>query len=204
VASVSVRKVALLALLSAPDPRGIPAAPIVGSTRLQKLLFLLQKALPRVSGDRELQTDLSFEPYRFGPADLHVYQDLEFLEALGHVSRTLVGSPDEAPTTEESTERALSFGYLMGDEDEAELFAEVEGQTEVYSVTESGKELLGRIVTGASGRARTTCEQVLAAAADVKAQYGSWPLQRLLREVYSRYPEMTTASEIRGRVLGRG
>jgi hypothetical protein len=199
---ISIRKLAILAILAAPDERGVRAAPVLGTTRLQKLIFLLDRALPKVSSDRLLKIDLSFEPHRFGPADLKLYQDLEFMEALGHISRTPTQEAGERPGPEESTENSLSFGYLMGDDEEAGLLAEAENEVAQYSITPSGLELLDRLVDGAEGRARALCLQVLTEAEAVKKRYGAWPLQRLLRYVYSRYPELTTASEIRERVLG--
>lgn len=202
-AEISVRKLAILAMLAAPDARGAPSAPVVGATRLQKLIFLLDRSMPKISGDRLIKVDLAFEPQRFGPADVRIYQDLEFLEALHHIRRTPIGPSGERPGPEESTERALSFGYLMGDEEEAGLLAEAEDETFQYSITETGLQLLNRLVASTDGRSRKTCDEVLSKAAETKAMYGSWPLQRLLREVYSRFPEMTTASEIRERVLGR-
>jgi hypothetical protein len=206
-AEISVRKLAILGLLNAPDSRGVSGQPIAGATRLQKLLFLVDRKLVGMSLGRALRTDLNFSPQRFGPADVDVYPDLEFLTALGHVSRR---SPEtrsrdsglslESP--EEATERALSFSYLMGDEEEAGLLAEAEGEVEEYRITEDGRALIASLVAGADARTREACERVLATAADVRQRFGAWPLQRLLRFVYSEYPEMTTASEIRHRVLG--
>ena len=68
-AAISVRKLALLALLDAPDERGRPGIPIVGVTRLQKLLFLMWQGLPRISPTRDIRLDLAFRPEKFGPAD---------------------------------------------------------------------------------------------------------------------------------------
>jgi len=207
---ISVRKFAILALLAAPDGSGQTARPIAGSTRLQKLLFLLWTGLPRVADDRQLKFDLSFQPERFGPADLGLYPDLDFLEALGHVARTRPGqradlpfvNPESSVGIEEATERSLSFDYLMGDEEGAALLAEAEETEETLTITPQGLELLARLRATAVGRSAAVCERILELAAAVRTKFGQWPLPRLLRYVYSEFPAMTTRSEIRERVLG--
>jgi hypothetical protein len=202
---VSVRKLAIMALLEAPGASGEAAAPIAGVTRLQKLLFLVDRQLTGISPTRDLKFDLHFEPYRYGPADLGLYQDLEFLLALGHIAKGAAADAgnDSRPGPEESSERALSFGYLMGDEEDAELLAEAEEELEQFRITESGRQLLSSILSNVEGRARSVADRVVDAATDVKGRFAHWPLQRLLRHVYSEYPDMTTSSVIRERVLGR-
>jgi hypothetical protein len=202
--SVSLRKLAVLSLLEAGDAKGRPRQSINGITRLQKLLFLTWTRLPRTSPDRQIQFDMGFTPERFGPADLDLYPDLDFLIALGHIEknpREGVASPG-GPGIEEATERALSFAYLMGDEEDAGLLAEVEELDEAYSITDQGMTILHQILGQVAGPAKVVTGKVVTATKDVRREYGDWALQRLLRYVYSEYPEMTTASEIRERVLG--
>ena len=223
---ISLRRLVILALLAADTPAG-RASPILGITRLQKLVFLVTSALGRVASDRQLRADIDFQAYRFGPADLALYQDLEFLEAVGHIERSnmppmssiagaspsqgsatfefLVGEdqpPTPGSTIEEATENALSFEYLMGDEAEAAELAEAEVEPSEYRITDPGLRLVEGLRKSAVAEDRDLVERVIVGAAEVKARYGHWHLQRLLRYVYSEYPEMTTASEIRERVLG--
>ncbi len=206
-ATLSVRKFAILALLSAGD--GDTPSPLVGVTRFQKLLFLLSKQLPsRISADRELRFDIDFQPQKFGPADFGVYPDLDFLVATGHVSRSAVSPPQSnstsasRPSMEEATEQRLSFAYLMGDEDDAAALAVTEGEEEQFELTQSGRELLSRLVASSPPNTRSLLESIETEATGVRRRFGAWPLQRLLRYVYSEYPDMTTASEIKERVLG--
>ena len=209
-AEISVRKLALLALLDAPDERGRTAVPLVGVTRLQKLLFLMWSGLPRISPTRHIRLDLAFRPEKFGPADFDLYPDLDFLVALGHISRgssAYVSQTDRLPVSDrgdvaDATERELSYEYLMGDESQGGSLAVAEGTEDQYAITETGRMLLARILSTADGPTRAVCEKIVEAARATRSHYGSWPLQRLLRFVYTEYPEMTTASEIRDRVLG--
>ncbi len=223
---ISLRRLVVLALLAADTAKG-RTTPILGITRLQKLVFLVTTSLGRVASDRQLRADIDFQAYRFGPADLALYQDLEFLEAVGHIEQGrrrapqhpsesngsrgdlsfefLMGdetSPTTGSTVEEATENALSFDYLMGDEAEAADLAEAEIEPSEYRITPSGLRLLDELRRSTVADDRELLERVITTARDVKAKFGHWSLQRLLRYVYSEYPEMTTASEIRERVLG--
>jgi hypothetical protein len=174
-------------------------------TRLQKLLFLVSQELGRVSLDRQLEVDFSFVPERFGPADTKLYADLDLLVALKHVKRL----PDDesaesvSPSVEEATEDELSFEYLMGDEEVARDYAGVEKTEVSFIITDSGADLLKRMERDIKGKDLDLYSQLANSATEVRAQYGDWPLQKLLRFVYSKYPDMTTSSEIRGRVLGK-
>ncbi len=222
---ISLRRLVILSLLAGDTPQG-KHAPILGITRLQKLVFLVTSTLGRVAPDRQLTADIDFRAYRFGPADLALYQDLEFLEAVGHIEKVnsrakllaaAAESRDDAtfeflmnddvrpaasPTVEEATENALSFEYLMGDESEAADLAEAEVEPSEYRITDSGIRLLEGLRQASTAGDRELVQRVVTTATDVKTRFGAWPLQRLLRYVYSEYPEMTTASEIRERVLG--
>jgi hypothetical protein len=206
--SVSVRKLSILALLAAPDSRGRVGQPILGITRLQKLVFLVSKRLGRTSPSRELAIDFSFVPEKFGPADLSLYPDLEFLEALGHVERRpkdddlFSGSSTIGPSPSDSSESALSFEYLMGDEAGVADLSLAEEQAEQYRLTDKGTRALNQIISALDGRSKQAGLQVVSEAQRVRAEFGDMPLQRLLGYVYRTYPEMTTMSTIRDRVLG--
>jgi hypothetical protein len=207
-ARVSIRKLAVLALLAAQDDKGKPAQPIVGITRLQKLLFLTWVRLPKTSANREIDVDFAFSPERYGPADVRLYPDLDFLVTLGHVARSHSGSLEQflgagaALATEEATEAALTFSYLMDSERDGADLAAAENAEEAFAITPLGLRLLRHLVSDVQKKDRALAESVIGAANEVRSKYGAWPLARLLKYVYSEYPEMTTASEIRERVLG--
>jgi hypothetical protein len=218
--SIPLRKFAVLSLLAQPDAAGREAAPIVGMTRLQKLLFLIFEAVPRVSPDRDIEVDVNFEPQRFGPADVALYADLEFLELTGHIQRSL--SPDTfgtppgeyaldspvhsgaaAQAPEDAADQELTFDYLMADDDAPAAYAAAEASREaVFKITPRGRQLLDLLLADATPRAKPVVTAVYTEAARVKAKYGDWALQQLLRYIYANYPDMITKSEIRDYVLG--
>jgi hypothetical protein len=209
---VSARKVAVLYLLDGPSAAGSPAASIEGTTKLQKLLFLLQERYGE-SLDRNIwNVDFSYEPEKFGPADLGLYQDLEFLVAAGHIRAGHIPAPSNEPSLEmlqeetqgqpaipeEQAEQELSFEYLMGTSAEDVLQQEAAVQ-KVYSITDQGRHLLHRLEANQFQASELT--KLREACAVIKRQYAGWPLKKLLEYVYRNYESMTTASTIRDRVL---
>ena len=76
---------------------------IAGITRLQKYLFLVeQEHGVNPSGDG---TD--FEPYRFGPYDPNVYDDIQYLQNIGFLEPEDEGAKPQAETIEE-----MDFDFL--------------------------------------------------------------------------------------------
>ena len=71
-----------LSLLAAIDDN-----PIEGRTRLQKLLFLIQKRAER-EGDNSLEQKYDFVPYDYGPFAKEIYDDINKLAHRGLVEET--------------------------------------------------------------------------------------------------------------------
>ena len=230
---ISARMLTILLLLDSPDAHGNRTEPVVGTTRLQKLAFLVQE---RVEKDLRragyFKFDFAYEPGKFGPADLDLYQDLEYLKAMGLISGDSA-SPDHGVRAEQpdyqalmpnnsnvananhdritsgasadldQEETELSFDYLMGTDSEELLhFRVAQGQETVYSITPRGRALIENIRQQTPANDRSRFAKLVEACGSVKIQFGSWPLQRLLRYVYRDHPSMISKSVIRDRVLG--
>lgn len=216
---ISVRKLAVLLLLNAPDAAGNPAVPIRGTTRMQKLVFLVTK---RTEGlleeDEAFRVDFGYDADKFGPADLDLYQDLDFLKAAGllfvdkqtGIVEEGVGAPSESDQPppgpellpEEQEENELSFDYLMGERTEEIDIAEAETKhVRVYRVTPLGSGFYERLArsldVGAAGRL-SKLQQVCRS---VKREFGDRPLEGLLRYVYTKYPDTISRSSIVDRIL---
>jgi uncharacterized protein YwgA len=71
------RKLLPLALMYAGD-----GEPIEGRTRLQKLVFLMQKRLEEAGEDPLRSDDYEFVPYDYGPFSKELYNDLD--ETIAH------------------------------------------------------------------------------------------------------------------------
>ena len=169
-----------------------------GITRLQKLMFLLE----REEGVESLD-GFEFEAYKAGPYSPQLYDDLEFLENLGYIESE---ASVEASEPEAAEVDRLSFDHLMGTEVEHSGDGlEVDGPASADSFEER------RFCLSALGQERI--EELLRSKQftpvvnkirRIKSKYGRYSLNDLLYYVYKKYPEMTTESEIRDRILRRG
>ena len=175
--------------------------PIVGTTRLQKLLFLIEK-----EGHIEPEnTSFGFEPYRFGPASKSLYDDLEFLVNMGYMEKT--GSPNIEPKLhglneieDLDGEEFLSSGDDENDDagnsdEEKEIEIKTAGNDLiVYKITQKGIDQLTK-----KGLLESSESKIIDS---MRKKYGNKSLIELLRYVYTRYPDYTTESEIRKQVNG--
>jgi hypothetical protein len=167
-----------------------------GITRLQKYLFLLEKE----GGVRAKGDGFAFEPYKKGPYSAKLYDDLEFLENLGLLESRVTGTMTE--------DEALEVGKLSIDDLFEDPAAVKPGKQEdvtadafeerQFSLTPKGVEHIRRIL--ASGDNRALADSVR----KVKSRFASHSLSDLLHYVYTKYPDMTTASDIKHKVLRRG
>jgi uncharacterized phage-associated protein len=175
----------LMMLLAAPGARGKEGEPIQGTTRLQKLLFLMEREakLKPTKGE-----DFAFEAWKFGPVSRELYDDLEKLENLG----LLESEPVSEPSKTELDEYGLSFDDLMGEE---------ETQSSRDSFEEKRYRLSEKGLRWVHDRELHTAE--FDKIRKIKEKYGALSLQDLLHYVYTKFPDMTTASEIKGKVLRR-
>jgi hypothetical protein len=174
---VDNRKDMLLLVLAAED-----GEPVVGVTRLQKYLFLLQE---KHQWDKRFRFS---EPYRFraydyGPFDAQIYDDLAFFENVGFIEAE-DGGPEPASERDE----------LRGASDDAGLTdPEVRPWEETnfvrrYRLTEDGLNFARRIAV--SDDDRSTVE-------DMKRRWNERPLRELLRWLYAEYPEYAENTKLR-------
>ena len=162
-----------------------------GMTRLQKYLYLLEKeGGVRVEGDA-----FHFEPYLAGPYSPKLYDDLEFLENLGLLESQVTGTATEQEALEVEK---LSIDDLFDDPaakqgDEHPAFEERK-----FSLTPTGIAHVQKLL------ADKESEPVIDSVRKMKSRFANYSLSDLLHYVYTKYPEMTTASEIKDKVLKRG
>ena len=174
------------------------SAGLGGITRLQKLLFLLEEE----EGLRSTEGGYEFKAYKAGPYSQKLYDDLEFLENLGLLKGEVTSEASEAEAEEVYI---LSFDHLMGREVEKSPEGDVDGSASAdtyevrrFRLTEEGRDRIEQLLQS---------NEVLPVANKIrriKSKYGKYSLKDLLYHVYTKYPAMTTASEIRDEVLRRG
>ncbi len=172
---VDNRKDLLLLVLAAADN-----APVVGVTRLQKYLFLLQET---EKWKERLKRPYEFRAYDFGPFDDQIYADLDFLENLKLIEKEPCG---EEPSAESGEERAASESWATRD---PEFAPEASNETIwAYRLTDSGRAFV-------ENRLRVE-EADREPIENLKQQWNSVPLAQFLRWLYAEYPEMAANTKL--------
>jgi len=176
----------LLLLLYASDgPTSSPsAAPIVGITRLEKLLFLA-KLEQSFLHDAPYEQDFHFVPFKMGPWTQEVYDEVDFLESLGLLAKEQRG---ELSVEDEAHNDEL-FSDLVLDKYQKSSIA-LDETTDAFQLTSEGRKKAAEIW----GRLSLEERQKLMA---LKRRFNNMSLKQLLRYVYNKYPEYTSASEIK-------
>ena len=168
------RKDLLLLVLAAANEQ-----PVVGVTRLQKYLFLLQE---HTSLGAALRARYDFRPDNFGPFDDQLYADLDFLENLGLITKDPQG---EEPSAEEGEQRAASESWSTND---PEFAPWTEDETFwAYRLTPEGRDFVQRLELDEGER--STIEQL-------KERWNSRPLAEFLRWLYAEYPETAVNTQL--------
>lgn len=168
---------------------GLEDGGLNGITRLQKLLFLLQKE----GGLERFGSHFAFIPYKAGPYSPEIYDDLEFLENLGLLESEVMA---EATPPEAAEIDFLTFENLMGEGGVSELSPDSYAERQ-FKVTAKGKQRVEAML------ARKEYEPIVDQIRRIKSRFGQYSLNDLLYYVYTKYPEMATESEIKDKVLQR-
>lgn len=155
------------------EPRGR----LEGITRLEKLVFLVERETPVRTW---LTERADFRSHRFGPFSSKVYRAVDKLAAAGLVrdSKAVSDSPDES----------WEAGNVVIGSD-AEPYV-----TRDFELTDLGGRYYDALLRELPSDAESTLEAF-------KLRFAGLPLRQLVRYVYQRYPEFTDRSEIRDDVL---
>ena len=185
----------LLLLLIGLDAHGQGTGSLSGLTRLQKFLFLLE----REGHIQPTDKGFDFEPYKAGPYSSKVYDDLELLENLKLIRGEIAA---ESTLTESVDINHVSFDELIGgfeeSADEAYGVAPASDAFEErrFALTEAGLEKIQKFLQDEQYK------PIVDGIRRVKSKYSNYSLRDLLRYVYTKYPDMTTESEIIREVMG--
>ena len=173
----------VLLLLAEAKKRGMSS--VAGTTRLQKLVFLLSRTPDyRRLVESGQAPQVEFRPYRMGPFTPALY---EAVELLSEFEPPLIVTTDEA-----DKQSALEWDEYLDevDIDRSEPSATSAPRPTEYSLTSDGDYVATALARDAPSYLRQAIGRVIAA-------FGTMGLRQLLRSVYQDYPEYTTRSEIR-------
>lgn len=183
------RKDYLLLLLYSEGQKRQINEPIVGRTRLTKMLFLFKEEFLSKfkKGDIEEMPFYEFFPWNFGPFSSQVYEDLKFFQLRGFIET----QDDETETSAESVAE-WEYATELEDGSDSNFTEYVEQQ---FRLTDKGCGFAEKLYSVLTPTQRNILREF-------KAKLASIPLRALLRYVYSEYPEQTTKSTIKDSVLG--
>jgi uncharacterized protein len=156
-----------------------PPGRIDGVTRLEKLIFLLERETPV---GQWLTERPDFRSHRFGPFSSKIYQAVETLAAAGLIR-------DSADPGRDPQDAWETVNFVLDDID-TDPFA-----NRVFELTDRGWNYFRAVLRDLPAEA----PQVIS---EFKRRFAVIPLRQLVRYVYERYPEFTDKSEIRRDILG--
>ena len=159
----------LLSALSGPSAK----PPVSGVTRLEKMMFLLQKESAFSGKLKERINEFNFDAWKFGPFSKQIYEDLDLFASLGLLEAEVQELPSYAEYTEE--DRLV----------ESEEYQPV--VQKVFSLTDRGRKVAEKLRTFISEKDWREIEHL-------KNRFERVPLTRLIQYVYQRYPETTSKS----------
>lgn len=168
---------AIVLLLGSPTSRSSLVDKLNGVTRLEKLLFLIEKETPLADLIKE---DMGFSAHNFGPFSAKIYQMLDVLATAGLIEDS---SRDSSPNTEDSWEALEVIGEPV------DKFA-----TRDFELTDRGRRYYKALMS----ELPTTVESTVS---DFKERFASLPLRQLIRYVYKKYPSYTEKSLIKDEIL---
>jgi len=167
--------------------------PIVGTTRLQKLLFLVEK-------EKDLEPSnesFDFIPYKFGPASKTLYNDIEFLVNMGLIEKSNEKIKMQNKNLNDiegfSANDFLSSTALNSNKNDENKELLDDDDNIVYRITEDG-------ICYLNDNKLLENEDSLKINS-IKDKYSRQPLHALLQYVYRNYPDFITESIIKDEVL---
>lgn len=187
------RKDVLLLLLYSPGIADSVNEPVIGRTRLVKMLFLFKKeVLSHFRSGTDVTDDnfYKFFSWNFGPFSRDVYDDLTFFILRGFI--------EPSPTTDEESlpEAAAEWEeWVKSSGAEAPVEEIQEYQEEAFKLTEEGKKFAETLYICLSKEQKTLLKTF-------KSRMCRTPLRAILRYVYTTYPDFTDKSQIKEQVLG--
>ena len=166
----------IILLLMEANERILKKSTLNGITRLEKLIFLLD----RETSFEGIARFFPFEPHNFGPFSKEVYEAVEFLEGCELI---------------DVRERTYTSPYTASDDDK--LLSQISDEAgdapateKCFALTANGQKVARIMHDGLAGKRQADVDEV----DGIIRKYGTRPLNHLIRYVYHQYPAMTSKS----------
>lgn len=166
-------------------------SPIRGRTRFQKTLFVFEEEIYKQYGfDREItgQQLFNFAPDNYGPFSVKAYKLLEFFINIGMVGKA-----------ESNIDGTNDYEIINSDLEKLDDLEDVTlpsmYKDENYFLSAKGREFVEKKLLSFY---KDEKKEILD---NFKKKFVDNPLNDILKYVYTKYPEMTTKSKIKDKVL---
>ena len=187
---VDNRKDILLLLLYSPGRSGLCNEPIVGRTRLMKMLFLFkQEVLEYFKRGTDINSENFYEYFAwdFGPFSREVYDDLTFF-----ILREFIKKSDTEEDTLPESAAEWSEWIKMSRQDLDESVSEYQEQE--FSLSEKGVSFAENLYSFLSSEQQKLLKEF-------KSRTTKVPLRGLLKYVYESYESYTEKSKLKPQIL---
>lgn len=176
----------LLMLLYSPGITKQVNEPVIGKTRITKMIFIFEKELLKIFDNVEGKSMPEFFSYNYGPFSKELYDDLKFFKTIG-----LVAEEETQSELSDAEEDELNYwASEYEDEKTEEQYYECK-----YYLTDNGiKYVEDKLLSKLTEPQKKLIEEF-------KQRINSLTLDMLLRYVYNKYEDYTDKSKIRKRYL---
>lgn len=173
-------------------------SPIRGRTRLQKMAFVFEKEILEKYGfsknlGKTADSAFGFTAHNYGPFSSKILELMDFFVNINMVQITCADADSYEEALDSIDDNDIinaDLRELSIDEEELDICREPE-----YSLTKNGKQYvkdkLISYVTNSQIEALTT----------LKATFNKYSLNKILKYIYSKYPDMAKESLIKERVM---
>ena len=187
------RRDILLLMLYTPGSINKINVPIVGRTRLVKMLFLFkEEVLDQFIKDTNLDLEKYYEfiPWHFGPFSANVYNDLRFFE----LREFIFVEFSKEETLSEAAEEWVMWLLTANSLDTQNQYSEYEEVS--FNLTKKGCSFVENELYSHLSRNQKKILQYF------RGKYEGVPLRAILKYVYEKYPDFSKTSLIRDEVVG--
>lgn len=185
----------LLCFLYSPGINDNNNEPIIGRTKLTKMMYLFEKEIFKSFFKDEIQIELpEFKPYYFGPFSKQLFEDLSFFQSIGMILTEETDIPISDADRIESDNVFDKDGDIW---EEASFEDNEECYESSYFLSKSGIDYIEKDVWLCFTEVQKDKLKAF------KAQINRISLDALLKYVYNKYPEDAKNSKIADKYINK-
>ena len=171
--------------------------PILGAIRLEKMMFLFNMEIAPILKEKGLESDKlpEFIAYNYGPFSKDVYEQVELFKGIKFIQVTDLKATEEMVEVDDLEEMSYEDVSFVNEMTSKGYKLKTDGTYYKYSLLKTGENyVVENILPSISNEQKILLETF-------KKKITSIYPKQLLKYVYSKYPDYTTKSLIKDKVL---